>query len=103
MTTMFNMVTSTFGQMFSNPKMLSKMVYMGFCVFSTFHLTKIMIAVFASKLVGRFGKPQLVRETSKIYSNNYLTLPFVYTQKFVRQNIMKQTEANLLKGVILDK
>jgi hypothetical protein len=87
----------------SNPKMLSKLIYMGFCVFGTFHLTRISIALMASKLVGRFGKPQLVRETSKIYSNNYLTLPFVYTQKFLRQNVMKHTEANMLKGVILDK
>ena len=54
-------------------------------------------------ILGRFGKPSLVRETSKIWTNNYLTIPFIWTRKFVTNNIIRKTEADLLKGVILDK
>ena len=61
------------------------------------------MAVAAQRLMARFGKPSLVRETSKIHTNNYLYLPFIYSGKFIRKNIMRHSEANLLKGVILDK
>ena len=52
--------------------------------------------------MARFGKPQLVRETSKLYSTNYVTLPFMWAQKRIMMG-MKRTEADLLKGVILEK
>jgi len=54
------------------------------------------------RLMARFGKPQLVRETSKLYSTNYVTLPFMWAQKRIMMG-MKRTEADLLKGVILEK
>jgi len=53
--------------------------------------------------MGRFGKPQLVRETSKIYTSNYAMIPWMYTKKFISKNIVRRSEADLLKGVILDK
>lgn len=53
-------------------------------------------------MMARFGKPSLVRETSKLYSNNYLTLPFLWMQKRVQMG-MKRTEKDLLSGVILEK
>jgi hypothetical protein len=52
--------------------------------------------------MSRFGKPTLVRETSKIHSNNYLLLPFVYMRKQILMR-MKRTEKDLLEGVILEK
>ena len=52
--------------------------------------------------MARFGKPQLVRETSKLYSTNYITLPFMWAQKRIMMG-MKRTEKDLLKGVILEK
>lgn len=52
--------------------------------------------------MARFGKPSLIRETSKLYSNNYITLPFMYAQKRIMMG-MKRTESDLLKGVILEK
>lgn len=54
-------------------------------------------------MLGRFGKPSLVRETSKIHTSNYALIPWMYTKKFVTKNLMKHSEENLLKGVILDK
>ena len=60
------------------------------------------IALAGSSLMSRFGKPTLVRETSKIHSNNYLLLPFVYMRKQILMR-MKRTEKDLLEGVILEK
>jgi ATPase family AAA domain-containing protein 3A/B len=103
MASMFNMVSSSMGQIMSNPKILTKVAYMAFCVFGTFHLTKMSAQILSTALLSRFGKPQLVRETSKIHSNNYFMLPFIYSNKFIRKNLLKRSEANMLKGVILDK
>lgn len=52
--------------------------------------------------MSRFGKPTLVRETSKLHSNNYFLLPFVYARKQFLMR-MKRTEKDLLEGVILEK
>jgi len=54
------------------------------------------------RLLARFGKPQLIRETSKLYANNYLTLPFLYARKRILMS-MKRSEKDLLAGVILEK
>jgi len=43
-----------------------------------------------------------VRETSKLHSSNFLTLPFVWARKQVLMK-MKRTEKDLLEGVILEK
>jgi len=53
-------------------------------------------------MMARFGKPKLVRETSKLHSNNYLTLPFMWMQKRISMS-MKRSEKDLLSGVILEK
>jgi len=72
-------------------------------MFGAFHITKLGVALATSHMLGRFGKPQLVRETSKIHTSNYLMIPWMYGRKFVNNNIVRHSEANLLKGVILDK
>lgn len=79
------------------------MAYMSFLVFGSFHLTKLGIALFASFIMGRFGKPQLVRETSKIFTNNFALIPYLYMRKFAAKTLVRRSEASLLKGVILDK
>jgi len=76
---------------------------MSFLVFGSFHLTKLSIAMFASFVMGRFGKPQLVRETSKIFTNNFALIPLLYAKKFAQRALVQRSEASLLKGVILDK
>jgi ATPase family AAA domain-containing protein 3A/B len=72
-------------------------------IFGAFHLTKLSVALLTSAMMGRFGKPQLVRETSKIYTSNYAAIPWMWTKKFVRTNVVKRSENDLLKGIILDK
>ena len=64
-----------------NPKFLVKAAYMSIILFGAFHFSKLSIALFTQGIMARFGKPTLVRETSKLYANNYLTLPFVWGKK----------------------
>lgn len=85
-----------------NPKFLSKAAYLCFIGFGAFHLTRLAIAMVSTLVMGRFGKPQLVRETSKIHSSNPFTLPFAYGRKFLHTK-MRRTEKDLLQGVILEK
>ena len=67
--------------MLMNPKFLMKTAYMGIMMFAAFHFTKLSLAILGQQIVSRMGKPKLVRETSKLYSNNYVTLPFVWARK----------------------
>jgi len=67
--------------MLMNPKFLMKTAYMGMMMFGAFHFTKLSLAILGQTILSRMGKPQLVRETSKLYSNNYLTLPLVWGRK----------------------
>ena len=96
------MAGSSVSSMFMNPKFLVKSAYMLLIAFGTFHFTKLMMSLFAGLMLARFGKPTLVRETSKIHTSNYLTVPFVYGKKFISQRL-KRTEKDLLDGVILEK
>jgi hypothetical protein len=66
-----------------NPKFMVKASYLLVAAFGAFHLTKLFVGVFTGLLLARFGKPQLVRETSKIYTNNIFMVPWMYTKKFI--------------------
>ena len=96
------MAGSSISSMLTNPKFISKAAYLLFIGFGTYHLTKLALGLSASIILARFGKPQLIRETSKIYSNNIFTLPYQYGKKFLHQKL-KKTEKDLLQGVILEK
>ena len=67
-----------------------------------FYITRLTFTFSAAFLMSKFGKPNLVRETSKISSRNYFALPYLYGKKFVQQQT-KRTEKDLLEGVILEK
>lgn len=71
------MVGSQLGAAFSNPKLLAKTAMLSLLVFGAFHFTKLGAGVFGQVLMSRFGKPNLVRETSKLYTNNYALIPFL--------------------------
>ena len=66
-----------------NPKFIVKASYLLFIAFGAFHLTRLGIAMFTGLILSRFGKPGLVRETSKIHTNNYLLIPFIWGKKFI--------------------
>jgi ATPase family AAA domain-containing protein 3A/B len=88
--------------MFMNPKFVVKVGYLLLLAFGAFHFSKFMMTVATSLLLARFGKPSLVRETSKIYTNNYLMIPYMYGRKLA-SSTFKKTEKSLLEGVILEK
>ncbi len=88
--------------MVMSPKFLAKTGYILLMTFGAYHFSKFIIAVSTGLLMSRFGKPQLVRETSKIYTGNYAMIPYMYTKKFIQQHT-KKTEKSLLEGVILEK
>jgi len=77
------MIGSQFSSLFTNPKFLGKAAYLSFLVFGAFHMSKFIFTMGATLMLRRFGKPTLVRETSKIFTNNYLMIPFMWTRKFV--------------------
>jgi ATPase family AAA domain-containing protein 3A/B len=91
------------GNAVSNPKTMYNSVYFAAMMFGAFHLTRLSVTLLQRSLLGRFGKPQLVRETSKIHTSNYALVPWMYAKKFVTNNVLRHSEENLLKGVILDK
>lgn len=70
------MVGSQFTSMLMNPKFLVKAGYLMVMAFGAFHITRFAVAMFTGLLLARFGKPGLVRETSKIHTKNYLAIPY---------------------------
>ena len=85
-----------------NPKFLVKATYLLFIAFGAFHVTRLGLALITGVFLARFGKPGLVRETSKLHTRNYLMVPYLYSKKFIHQK-MRRTEKDLLDGVILEK
>lgn len=81
--------------MLMNPKFLAKATYLFIVGFGAFHLTRLALAMVTGLVLARFGKPQLVRETSKLHTSNFLALPFLYGRKFMHQK-MRRTEKDLL-------
>lgn len=69
--------------MLMNPKFLIKASYLLFIGFGAFHLTRLGLALVTGVFLARFGKPGLVRETSKIHTNNYFMIPYIWGRKFV--------------------
>jgi ATPase family AAA domain-containing protein 3A/B len=88
------MAGASISQMLMNPKFLVKTGYLLLLGFGAFHITSLLLA--------RFGKPTLVRETSKLHTHNYLAIPYIYGKKFISQRL-RRTEKDLLEGVILEK
>jgi ATPase family AAA domain-containing protein 3A/B len=101
--TTINMMGSQLGSLVGNKKFLYNAAYLSFLVFGAFHVSRFSVAVLSQRMLGKFGKPTLVRETSKIHTSNYAMIPWMYSRKFIQKNLMRHSEENLLKGVILDK
>lgn len=85
-----------------NPKFLAKAGYLLLIGFGAFHFTRLAIAMISGGIMARFGKPTLVRETSKLHTTNIVTLPYHYMKKFFHKKL-RRTEKDLLDGVILEK
>jgi hypothetical protein len=81
--TTFNLVGNAVMSSLSNPAFMFKLFYYGVATYGAFRVTKTSINVMFNVFMGKFGKPQLVRETSKISTGNFLKLPYLYTKKWV--------------------
>jgi len=66
-----------------NPKFLARAAYFLLIGFGAFHFSRLAIALTTTMVLARFGKPTLVRETSKIHTRNYLMIPYMYIRKFL--------------------
>ena len=86
---MGNMLSHNFSLLVNSPKFFQKTAYFTLLVFGIFHGSRIGVALLTAALMGRFGKPNLVRETSKIYTNNYLMVPMIWGKKFAKHYIMR--------------
>ena len=69
--------------MLMNPKFLVKASYLLFIAFGAFHLTRLGLALITGLMLARFGKPNLVRETSKLHTSNYLMIPYLQAKKMI--------------------
>ena len=81
---------------------MGKVAYSSLAIFGAFFGMRFAFQMLGMRMMARFGKPKLVRETSKLHSANYFTLPFLWMQKRILMS-MKRSESDLLKGVILEK
>ena len=77
------MAGGSISSMLMNPKFLAKATYLFFLAFGAFHVTRLGLAMFTGLFLARFGKPTLVRETSKLHTKNYLAVPFLYGRKLI--------------------
>jgi ATPase family AAA domain-containing protein 3A/B len=100
--TFMNMASSNLSGVFSNPKVIAKLAYFAILTIGAFQISKLGFSYIAANVLSKIGKPNLIRETSKISSSNFLLYPDYYTRKFIQQRI-KRTERDLLDGVILEK
>jgi hypothetical protein len=65
--------------------------YLTFLFITALNVSKFTFAIFASRLFSKFGKPKLIRETSKIYTNNLAFIPFIWARKFYANNLKRHT------------
>lgn len=85
-----------------NPKLMMRTAYFMLLCFGAFHFSRLAINLTSTMILAKFGKPSLVRETSKLHTRNPALLPFLYGRKFFHQRL-RRTEKDLLDGVILEK
>jgi hypothetical protein len=64
---------------------------MTFLLITALNVSKFTFAIFTSRLFSKFGKPRLIRETSKIYTNNLALVPFIWARKFYVNNLKRHT------------
>jgi hypothetical protein len=78
-------------QAVQNPKNVMRAFYMTFLLITALNVSKFTFAIFTSRLFSKFGKPRLISETSKIYTNNLALVPFIWARKFYVNNLKRHT------------
>ena len=101
LSTVFQFMGSGAQTFFGNPKLMTKTATFIAACFATIFAARAGINVMTAAIMARFGRPILVRETSKISSDRLLKLPWLLTRRaFAR--LQHRSEKTLLQGVILN-
>jgi ATPase family AAA domain-containing protein 3A/B len=99
--TSFNLAGQGISSFFSSPKYIFKTAYLSAMLFGAYQMTKVTAMMVGTGFMTRFGRPSLVRQTSKIYTTNIFAVPWLMLRRSLHRN-MKRKESNLLDGVILN-
>jgi len=91
MVTAFNLVGTGVSNALNNPKLIMKAAYMSLLIFGAFHFTRLGVNITGKVLMSNFGKPSLIRETSKIHSRTFVNLPYLYMRRAVSR-MQRRTE-----------
>lgn len=100
--TSFNLAGQGISTFFSSPKYIFKTAYLSAMLFGGYQFTKVAATMIGTGFMTRFGRPSLVRQTSKIYTTNIFAVPWLIMKRSFHRN-MRRKESNLLEGVILNE
>lgn len=100
--TSFNLAGQGISTFFSSPKYIFKTAYLSAMMFGAFQFTKVAATMIGAGFMTRFGRPSLVRQTSKIYTTNIFAVPWLLMRRALHRN-MRRKESSLLDGVILNE
>lgn len=89
-------------EIISSPKYLFKTAYLSAMLFGAYQFTKLGATMIGTGFMARFGRPSLVRHTSKIYTTNILAVPWLMMRRAIHRNLRKK-ESSLLDGVIINE
>jgi ATPase family AAA domain-containing protein 3A/B len=98
----FNLTGQGIATFFSSPKYIFKTAYLSAMMFGAYQFTKVAATMVGAGFMTRFGRPNLVRQTSKIYTTNLFAVPWLLMKRTFHRNLRRK-EANLLDGVILNE
>lgn len=101
MSTLFQYLGSGAQAFFASPKLMTKAAtFIGGC-FATILFARAGINIMSAAVLARFGKPVLVKETSKISTDRLLKLPYLLLQRCISR-AQQRSEKDLMHGVILN-
>jgi len=99
--TSINSVGQGIGTLFSSPKMMARLFGSVFFLYLAMQTSKTILNLSSSIILSRFGKPRLVRDTSRMYVNKLAQLP-VLAFRGMKDILTKKNANELMKGVILN-
>eukprot|EP00826_Nyctotherus_ovalis_P057668 TRINITY_DN7893_c0_g6_i4.p1 TRINITY_DN7893_c0_g6~~TRINITY_DN7893_c0_g6_i4.p1 ORF type:complete len:592 (+),score=209.19 TRINITY_DN7893_c0_g6_i4:1037-2812(+) len=100
LSTLFQYLGSGAQSFFSSPKLMTKTATFIAGSITAILLARAGINIMSAAMLSRFGKPVLIKETSKISTDKLLKLPFLLGQRAYARVKQKSTK-DLMKGIIL--
>jgi len=101
MSTLFDYLGSGATTFFGSPKLMTKTATFIAGSFAAIMLARAGINIMSAAILAKFGKPTLVKETSRISTDKLLKLPFLLMQRMIMRAKQKSTK-DLMHGVILN-